>query len=1003
MLGQVVRDETTGELTIRSLAGASASGLPVGSILALHTTRVPGGYLPCNGTAFDTEQYPALYTVLRSDHLPDLREMNLVGIGSNSTADIAVHDTYSLGQFKDDQIANAVGTISGTCTGVQISTNKAPSTSVRTGATTHGKNYGVFFVIKALTGVVELDDAEVYSQVVALLEQKYMETDKPSWVYNGLLVKYDIDSGTFVPVETPQSSGLALTATVVDGTKHDYLYKVNGNLYTQNKETGTPPSSYTTLVETQIDTGVIYYGDNFYYYDGTNYYTVGSFSTTGVLTSSIITDTDLITTLASQTKYPLILDDYQTVQADYSYCWTTLDKSLDELTNVSINNATACQVLEFNGTNWVNSDKVCCTTTGTQLVGYNPSTKRFVLPSGCATINNSCTAVNIKSEYSDKCSCASVTCGEAKLLTTKVSGNSEAFANIRLQQPSGSVACGGTALISAGYSTDDDSYVSSLCIARDCAKLTSTGAVQICNDTTSIVLAEDDMSINADTICLNGNTYGNFCGIACCALRACCVVIGCVSDTGNYPLVLASGTGNGTAKCVYTDSDCSIFFNPTTNLLTTTCVKGTSNVIVGSPSACTSSAAGANGMNLCSAGSAELYGGTPYIDFHYNKYCGDYSTRLINTAQGRTDLIVNNGTGCTAATATGNFCFCSNGYLYGNVCGNICGNATYSVCSGCCWCDLCDTKNGDRNLVVSAGAGGTITEHGVSTCCTLTFNPATGEMKSSINGITGHCAGYICSLSSACGSTRYVLLDLGIGAEAQKIDIIQYNNRSQIVTACAGSVFYNAGKYGDQFIYQPSSTTARCIWIKYGGYIMPRITSTFPICVLCDTTTEPSGATWNGGLKDFTQCVISNGNSVNLYPTFVSSYSTTSGSGCATTMYVDNGGNISYNPSTNVLTVPTVCGSLSGTATNAIKVLKTCATASSNRHLLLGEPLDNEGTGCGCVYFGGACRATFNTAVGELVIANSSGTVSGSIKAATLCNECVCWYFDSSTCKICWC
>ena len=1001
MLGQVVRDETTGELTIRSLAGASASGLPVGSILALHTTRVPGGYLPCNGTAFDTEQYPALYTVLRSDHLPDLREMNLVGIGSNSTADITVHDTYSLGQFKDDQIADTVGTISGSCTGVQISTNKAPSTSVRTGATTHGKNYGVFFVIKALTGVVELDDAEVYSQVVALLEQKYMETDKPSWVYNGLLVKYDIDSGTFVPVETPQSSGLALTATVVDGTKHDYLYKVNGNLYTQNKEIGTPPSSYTTLVETQIDTGVIYYGDNFYYYDGTNYYTVGSFSTTGVLTSSIITDTDLITTLASQTKYPLILSDYQTVQADYSYCWTTLDKSLDELTNVSINNATACQVLEFNGTNWVNSDKVCCATTGTQLVGYNPTTKRFVLPSGCATINNSCTAVNITSEYSDKCSCASVTCGSAMLMTSETSGDSAAYADIRLQQPSGSVVCGGTALISAGYSTDDDSYISLLCLTRNCAKLASTGAVQICNDTTSIVLAEDDMSINADTICLNGNTYGNFCGIACCALRACCVVIGCVSDTGNYPLVLASGTGNGTAKCIYTDSDCSIFFNPTSNTLTTTCVNGTSNVIVGSPSGCTSSSA-AGGDGICfGLGSAELYFTVPYIDFHYNRYCGDYSTRLINSNQGRTDLIVNNGTGCTASSATGSFCFCSNGYLYGNVCGNICGNATYSVCSGCCWCDLCDTKNGDRNLVVSAGAGGTITEHGVSTCCSLTFNPATGVMKSSVCGVTGCCAGYICGLTSANGSIKYVLLDLGIGYEAQKVDIVHYTNRSQIVTACGGSVFYNANVYGAQCIYQPSSSTARCIWIKYSGYIAPRIISTFPVCVLCDTTTEPSGANWNVGWTDASISTISNGNSVNLYPTFVSKYNTTSGSSCyGNPVYVDNGGNISYNPSTNVLTVPTVCGNLYGTATNSNKL---CRVPYSNAYDFDVSLTNGITAACETWFVSCSCRLRYCNTTGALRITDSSGTVSGSITAATLCNECVCWYFDSSTCKICWC
>ena len=1000
MLGQVVRDETTGELTIRSLAGASASGLPVGSILALHTTRVPGGYLPCNGTAFDTEQYPALYTVLRSDHLPDLREMNLVGIGSNNTANIAVHDTYSLGQFKDDQIANAVSSSSGSCTGVQVATSKAASSSVRTGATTHGKNYGVFFVIKALTGVVELDDAEVYSQVVALLEQKYMETDKPSWTYNGLLVKYDINSGTFVPVETPQSSGLALTATVVDGTKHDYLYKVNGNLYTQNKETGTPPSSYTTLVETQIDTGVIYYNDNFYYNDGTNYYTVGSFSTTGVLTSAIVTDTELITALEAQTNYPLILDDYQTVQSDYSYCWTTLDKSLDEITDVSINNPTACQVLEYDGTNWVNADKVCCATTGTQLVGYNPTTKRFVLPSGCATINNSCNAVITLSEYSDKCSCSSVSCGEVQIMTSKTSGDSDAFAELRLTQPVGTISCGGVAAISAGYSTEDDSYTSSLCLNRNCAILRGAEAVCIGNPTTSIVLAEDEMSINADTICLNGTVCGNLCGTACCAKAANCIVMGCKSDTGNYPLVLTDGTGAGAAKCVFTDSDCCIYYNPTTNTLTTSNVVGKSSVVVGAPSACTSSSAGGCGTNI-GLGSAELYFTTPFIDFHHNKYCGDYSTRLINSAQGRTDLIVNNGTGCTAATASGTFCFCCNGYLYGNVCGNVCGNATYSTCSGCCWYDLSDTKNGDRNLVVSAGVGGALAEHGVSTCCSLTFNPATGIMKSTICGITGCCAGYVCGLTSANGSTRYVLLDLGPGYEAQKVDIIQYTNRSRIVTACAGSIFYNANVYGAQCIYQPSNTTARCIWIKYGAYIAPRIISTYPVCVVCDTTTAPSGASWRSGWIDGSVYTVSNGNSTNLYPTFVSVYSTTSGCCCfANTVYVDNGGNISYNPSTNVLTVPTVCGSLSGTATYANGVRRCPWSAAYDFDVSLTNGITET---CETWYVSCSCRLRYCNTTGALRVTNSSGTVSGSITADTLCSTCVCWYFDASTCKICWC
>ena len=54
--------------------GAESStriGNPLGTILAIYSNAVPYGYLPCNGVAFDENQYPALYAMLGTNKTPD--------------------------------------------------------------------------------------------------------------------------------------------------------------------------------------------------------------------------------------------------------------------------------------------------------------------------------------------------------------------------------------------------------------------------------------------------------------------------------------------------------------------------------------------------------------------------------------------------------------------------------------------------------------------------------------------------------------------------------------------------------------------------------------------------------------------------------------------------------------------------------------------------------------------------------------------------------------------
>ncbi|OQA47434.1 MAG: Phage Tail Collar Domain protein [Bacteroidetes bacterium ADurb.Bin302] len=87
---------------------------PIGSIQAYGGTSAPTGWFLCQGQAISRTTYAELFAVIgtafgagdRSTtfNVPDLRESVPVGSGKNTTATIAVHDTFAIGQFKDDQV-----------------------------------------------------------------------------------------------------------------------------------------------------------------------------------------------------------------------------------------------------------------------------------------------------------------------------------------------------------------------------------------------------------------------------------------------------------------------------------------------------------------------------------------------------------------------------------------------------------------------------------------------------------------------------------------------------------------------------------------------------------------------------------------------------------------------------------------------------------------------------------------------------------------------------------
>lgn len=74
---------------------------PVGVIQAYMGTTAPDGWLLCDGSTYDVNEYPKLFAVLGFDSVPDLRECTLKGTGTHSTG--AAHNALALGAFQDDR------------------------------------------------------------------------------------------------------------------------------------------------------------------------------------------------------------------------------------------------------------------------------------------------------------------------------------------------------------------------------------------------------------------------------------------------------------------------------------------------------------------------------------------------------------------------------------------------------------------------------------------------------------------------------------------------------------------------------------------------------------------------------------------------------------------------------------------------------------------------------------------------------------------------------------
>lgn len=234
------------------------SGVPLGTILAIHSNQVPDGYLPCNGVQFDTAQFAALYALLGDDHTPDLREVTLRGIGHNGTyvfdntetdpstglAGTQNHDEYTLGQFKDDQLQNHRHTLfsnpntgsapgaswySTDCGGNNNFVDGTLYTSYnggRGGTVTRGKSVGVNYIIKATSGLPDDQQDYILNQLNAERSYSTEETvTGKTWIDGKPIYRKVINFGAL-----PNTS----TKTVAHNLSNAIFLRIYGVAYASN-------------------------------------------------------------------------------------------------------------------------------------------------------------------------------------------------------------------------------------------------------------------------------------------------------------------------------------------------------------------------------------------------------------------------------------------------------------------------------------------------------------------------------------------------------------------------------------------------------------------------------------------------------------------------------------------------------------------------------------------------------------------------------------------------
>ena len=247
MIG-IVRENENHEKYLESLT-SPGYGLPLGTIIANYSEVVPDGFLECDGSVYDTDKYSMLYSLLGSDHLPDLRGKALMGYDLDNPI------------FADqtDQVPNIKGTAN--VNGWSDGTNGAFSFSGSNGNSllmhdssakmldfdasasnekyvddgeVRPKNVRIMWCIKATAAYVEPDTASELQNTIQANDRSYIDSQLNNvfeYVEDHIPTK-SVPIGTLISLnnnENAPSGYLKADGSTFDETAYPALYRYLGN------------------------------------------------------------------------------------------------------------------------------------------------------------------------------------------------------------------------------------------------------------------------------------------------------------------------------------------------------------------------------------------------------------------------------------------------------------------------------------------------------------------------------------------------------------------------------------------------------------------------------------------------------------------------------------------------------------------------------------------------------------------------------------------------------
>ena len=264
-------------LTNLSGLGTLYADMPVGTVIPYmgKLETIPTGFLYCDATVRRKADWPELWNVLpdvlkdivNETFTLDLRECTLVGVGQSANdydattnpTGIQTHDVYTLGEFKDDQFqghhhnsecyipmrsgsVDAIDTLIKTGGWVNyLSRVLDPTTdnvngTPRTGSTTHGKQTGVAYIIKAKqVGVPHDIIANVDALVNQLITQKLNDQDE----LNGWeVIHSQTDTTTQVSFTAAYDGFINADIPMATSNLHSILISVNGLEFISSEHNG---------------------------------------------------------------------------------------------------------------------------------------------------------------------------------------------------------------------------------------------------------------------------------------------------------------------------------------------------------------------------------------------------------------------------------------------------------------------------------------------------------------------------------------------------------------------------------------------------------------------------------------------------------------------------------------------------------------------------------------------------------------------------------------------